>query len=91
MAIFGKLLKRSNDDEPRSSATRVETRMSAEERERELARLREDTNAVRSQQEEERYQRRLARMKARGIPLRLVSRQDWEDRRERRAQRHMVA
>jgi len=74
-----------------NAATRVDKRMSEEERERELARLREENLKGPSEEDKERYQRKLERLKARGIPLRLVNKADWEQRKARITQRHMVA
>ncbi len=90
MAILDKLLNRS-EPAPPCNATRVDTKMSDEEKELELQRLREEGNQIRTKEEEEDYQRKLQSMRSRGIPLRLVSKTDWERRRARMQQRHMVA
>ena len=87
MALLKNLLT-STSSPTGSHATRVEARMSEEERERELERLRQENDTSRSNEEAERYQRKLRSMRARGIPLRLVSRSDWEKRRARISQRH---
>lgn len=76
---------------PQSNATRVSTKMSDEEREQELARLREESSQVRTKEEEAHYQRRLQSMRSRGIPIRLISKADWEERKARIQQRHLVA
>jgi len=90
MTILDKLLKRS-PQEPRQSATRVDARMSDEQRERELERLRDEGCNQRSEEEVVRYQRRLARLRAHGVPVRQTARADWEERQARRHQRRLVA
>lgn len=90
MAILNKFLNRSEPVLP-CSATRVDTKMSDEEKELELQRLREEGNQFRSKEEEAHYQRKLQSMRSRGIPLRLVSKTYWEKRQARKQQRHLVA
>lgn len=90
MSLLKKLLT-LGEPLPQSSATRVGAKMSDEERERGLARLREDSRQVRSAEEEAYYQRRLQSLRSRGMPVRLISKSDWEDRRARIKQRHLVA
>lgn|GEM_PF-2804838 len=89
MVIFQRLPTHSKDRP--GSATRVETRMSDQEKEQELERLRQSNNQTRTKEEQAHYQKQLKSMKSRGIPLRLQAKNDWEERRARIQQRKFVA
>lgn len=92
MTIFQRLFG-SRSAGAASSASKVSERMSDEEKALELERLKALSDMGPSDEERERYRRRISRLKARGVPLRLINKAAYDLREERSARRqdHLAA
>ncbi|MBY4676103.1 hypothetical protein [Marinobacterium arenosum] len=88
MTLLTKLFSNSSDQQPNIAASRVEARMSDEQKAEELARLKALSEQGPSEETREYFQQQRDKLRARGIPLRLVDKTDYEQRRARIAQRH---
>lgn len=92
MTLFSKLFGNQAQNRP-LSASKVDERMSDEDKAVELAKLKEINEQGPSNAERERYRRRIQRLKDRGVPLRLISRVAYDMRAQRLAKRspHLAA
>lgn len=89
MTLLTKLFSNSSDPQPSSSAaSRVETRMSDQQKAQELARLKALSEQGPSEEARQYYQAQRDKLRAQGVPLRLVAKTDYDLRQARMAQRH---